>query len=124
MQAPAANHKETADTMLETFGLSNISPQVGKGFNRSANDACPCPWSLFTHERMAIALASIHCSADTQPKCCILAPLEYLPHQQKAVMFPSMLPCVPLYWQENSVELRLACTAGTTGRALSASSIC
>ena len=34
LQAPAANHKETADTMLETFGLSNIAPQVGKGFNR------------------------------------------------------------------------------------------
>jgi len=33
-QAPAANHKESADTMLETFVLSNISPQVGKGFNR------------------------------------------------------------------------------------------
>ncbi|BDA47734.1 probable endonuclease G, mitochondrial [Coccomyxa sp. Obi] len=32
--APAANHKETADTMLETFVLSNISPQVGRGFNR------------------------------------------------------------------------------------------
>ncbi|EIE23808.1 DNA/RNA non-specific endonuclease, partial [Coccomyxa subellipsoidea C-169] len=32
--APAANHKETADTMLETFVLSNTSPQVGRGFNR------------------------------------------------------------------------------------------
>ncbi|CAK0783055.1 hypothetical protein CVIRNUC_006250 [Coccomyxa viridis] len=32
--APAANHKESADTMLETFGLSNICPQVGRGFNR------------------------------------------------------------------------------------------
>ncbi|BDA51432.1 Endonuclease G, mitochondrial [Coccomyxa sp. Obi] len=32
--APAANHKETAETMWETFVLSNISPQVGKDFNR------------------------------------------------------------------------------------------
>lgn len=35
VQAPAANHKETADTMQETFSLSNISPQIGRGFNRS-----------------------------------------------------------------------------------------
>jgi endonuclease G len=33
-QAPAANHKASAETMLETFALSNISPQVGRGFNR------------------------------------------------------------------------------------------
>ena len=34
MQAPAANHKDSAESMLETFALSNISPQVGRGFNR------------------------------------------------------------------------------------------
>ncbi len=37
VQAPAANHKETAETMLETFVLSNTSPQVGRGFNRCAD---------------------------------------------------------------------------------------
>lgn len=40
VQAPAANHKETADTMQETFSLSNISPQIGRGFNRSAPKHC------------------------------------------------------------------------------------
>eukprot|EP00884_Botryococcus_braunii_P007375 jgi/Botrbrau1/16639/Bobra.0068s0058.3 len=32
--APAANHKATQETMQETFSLTNISPQVGAGFNR------------------------------------------------------------------------------------------
>lgn len=32
--APAANHKGSQKAMDETFSLSNISPQVGKGFNR------------------------------------------------------------------------------------------
>eukprot|EP00803_Ostreobium_quekettii_P000884 evm.model.scf_616EXC.2 EVM.evm.TU.scf_616EXC.2 scf_616EXC:9726-15614(-) len=32
--APAANHKDSQKAMDETFVLSNISPQVGKGFNR------------------------------------------------------------------------------------------
>jgi DNA/RNA endonuclease G (NUC1) len=32
--APAANHKISQDAMRDTFVLSNISPQVGKGFNR------------------------------------------------------------------------------------------
>ncbi|KAK9814237.1 hypothetical protein WJX72_002706 [[Myrmecia] bisecta] len=31
---PAANHKESKEALLETFTLSNVSPQVGKGFNR------------------------------------------------------------------------------------------
>lgn len=34
MQAPAANYKASQDAMADTFVLSNISPQVGKGFNR------------------------------------------------------------------------------------------
>ena len=34
MQAPAANYKGSQDAMADTFVLSNISPQVGKGFNR------------------------------------------------------------------------------------------
>ncbi len=46
--------------MLETFGLSNISPQVGKGFNRSAAHGCLCPWNPITHRRMTCALASMH----------------------------------------------------------------
>eukprot|EP00242_Pyramimonas_sp_CCMP2087_P005292 CAMPEP_0198203348 /NCGR_PEP_ID=MMETSP1445-20131203/6615_1 /TAXON_ID=36898 /ORGANISM="Pyramimonas sp., Strain CCMP2087" /LENGTH=365 /DNA_ID=CAMNT_0043874695 /DNA_START=122 /DNA_END=1219 /DNA_ORIENTATION=+ len=33
--APAANHKCSQEALDETFSLSNISPQVGKGFNRS-----------------------------------------------------------------------------------------
>ncbi|KIY96603.1 endonuclease, partial [Monoraphidium neglectum] len=32
--APAANHKASQKAMDETFALSNISPQVGVGFNR------------------------------------------------------------------------------------------
>eukprot|EP00887_Chlorella_sp_A99_P004193 scaffold23.g4193.t1 len=32
--APAANHKQSQETMDETFSLSNMSPQVGEGFNR------------------------------------------------------------------------------------------
>jgi endonuclease G, mitochondrial len=32
--APAANHKTSQAAMNETFSLSNISPQVGDGFNR------------------------------------------------------------------------------------------
>ena len=32
--APAANHKISQQAMEHTFTLSNISPQVGKGFNR------------------------------------------------------------------------------------------
>ena len=32
--APAANHKGSQDKMADTFVLTNISPQVGKGFNR------------------------------------------------------------------------------------------
>ncbi|KXZ47785.1 hypothetical protein GPECTOR_33g667 [Gonium pectorale] len=32
--APAANHKDSQKAMDETFSLVNISPQVGKGFNR------------------------------------------------------------------------------------------
>eukprot|EP01125_Pyxidicula_operculata_P005577 TRINITY_DN1960_c0_g1_i1.p1 TRINITY_DN1960_c0_g1~~TRINITY_DN1960_c0_g1_i1.p1 ORF type:complete len:486 (-),score=130.91 TRINITY_DN1960_c0_g1_i1:17-1474(-) len=31
---PAADHKETQELMNDTFFLSNISPQVGNGFNR------------------------------------------------------------------------------------------
>lgn len=34
VQAPAANYKGSQDAMADTFVLSNISPQVGKGFNR------------------------------------------------------------------------------------------
>ena len=34
LQAPAANHKGDQQGLAETFTLSNISPQVGKGFNR------------------------------------------------------------------------------------------
>ena len=34
MQAPAADHKGSQKALLDTFSLSNISPQVGKGFNR------------------------------------------------------------------------------------------
>lgn len=33
-QAPAANHKGSQRALEETFRLTNISPQVGKGFNR------------------------------------------------------------------------------------------
>ncbi|PRW44603.1 mitochondrial nuclease [Chlorella sorokiniana] len=32
--APASNHKTTQSTMDETFSLTNMSPQVGAGFNR------------------------------------------------------------------------------------------
>ncbi|MEW5317411.1 MAG: hypothetical protein WDW38_008708 [Sanguina aurantia] len=32
--APAANHKGSQQEMDETFSLVNVSPQVGKGFNR------------------------------------------------------------------------------------------
>ena len=32
--APASNHKATANELKETFSLSNIAPQVGRGFNR------------------------------------------------------------------------------------------
>jgi endonuclease G len=32
--APAGNHRLSQQTMSQTFVLSNISPQVGKGFNR------------------------------------------------------------------------------------------
>jgi DNA/RNA non-specific endonuclease len=35
-QAPAANHKGSQKALEETFKLTNISPQVGKGFNRCA----------------------------------------------------------------------------------------
>ena len=34
MQAPAANHRGNQQSLVETFSLANISPQVGKGFNR------------------------------------------------------------------------------------------
>jgi DNA/RNA non-specific endonuclease len=34
VQAPAANHKGSQKALEETFRLTNISPQVGKGFNR------------------------------------------------------------------------------------------
>ena len=36
-QAPAANHKGDQVALSETFSMSNMSPQVGKGFNRSGN---------------------------------------------------------------------------------------
>jgi len=32
--APAGNHKKSQELCDETFYLSNISPQVGAGFNR------------------------------------------------------------------------------------------
>ncbi|GMH42333.1 hypothetical protein BSKO_10252 [Bryopsis sp. KO-2023] len=32
--APAANHKSSQKAMNETFTMSNVSPQVGRGFNR------------------------------------------------------------------------------------------
>lgn len=32
--APAANHRASSAAMRDTFSLSNISPQVGPGFNR------------------------------------------------------------------------------------------
>jgi endonuclease G len=32
--APASNHKQSQQTMDETFVLSNTSPQVGVGFNQ------------------------------------------------------------------------------------------
>ncbi|KAK9867532.1 hypothetical protein WJX84_003042 [Apatococcus fuscideae] len=32
--APAANHRGNQQSLVETFSLANISPQVGKGFNR------------------------------------------------------------------------------------------
>ena len=38
--APAADHKGSQKAMEETFTLSNISPQVGKGFNRCAAARC------------------------------------------------------------------------------------
>ena len=31
---PAANHKGSQNNMADTFVLTNISPQVGRGFNR------------------------------------------------------------------------------------------
>ena len=34
--APAANHRYTQNATEETFFLSNMSPQVGKGFNRDS----------------------------------------------------------------------------------------
>ena len=34
--APAADHKGSQRAMEDTFTLSNVSPQVGKGFNRQA----------------------------------------------------------------------------------------
>ena len=41
VQAPAANHKGDQRALFETFSMSNMSPQVGKGFNRSGN-TCAC----------------------------------------------------------------------------------
>lgn len=38
-QAPAAAHKGSQKEMDETFSLTNISPQVGKGFNRWVGQA-------------------------------------------------------------------------------------
>jgi endonuclease G, mitochondrial len=32
--ACAANHRSSAETFKDTFSLANISPQVGRGFNR------------------------------------------------------------------------------------------
>lgn len=40
--APAANHKGSQRALEETFKLTNISPQVGKGFNRDY-------WARFEH---------------------------------------------------------------------------
>lgn len=34
--AAAANHRQSANAMKQTFTLSNIAPQVGQGFNRDA----------------------------------------------------------------------------------------
>ena len=34
IQAPAGDHKGSQKAMDETFSLTNISPQVGQGFNR------------------------------------------------------------------------------------------
>lgn len=38
-QAPAANHKGSQKALESTFLLTNISPQVGKGFNRQIPDS-------------------------------------------------------------------------------------
>jgi hypothetical protein len=54
VQAPAANHKETADTMQETFSLSNICPQIGRGFNRF------CPIILLLKPACLIVLQALH----------------------------------------------------------------
>lgn len=40
--APAANHKGSQKALEQTFTMSNISPQVGKGFNRDY-------WARFEH---------------------------------------------------------------------------
>ena len=38
VQAPAADHKGSQQALEQTFTLTNISPQVGKGFNRRVPD--------------------------------------------------------------------------------------
>lgn len=51
--APAANHKVSQDTIDETFSLTNVSPQVGAGFNRDY-------WARF--ERYVYELTQTCCS--------------------------------------------------------------
>ena len=71
LQAPAANHKGDQQGLAETFSLSNISPQVGKGFNR---------WGLLTNavwiatECPAVGTAQT-CIA--HPSCCLHCPCEH-----------------------------------------------
>ncbi len=68
-QAPAANHKGSQKALQETFKLTNISPQVGKGFNRCV------PWRCI-RDRSGIpsVLPAAYCRS--AGNCCLRSLLE------------------------------------------------
>ena len=71
-QAPAANHKGTQQALEQTFTLTNISPQVGKGFNRCCHGAPATQVAVIAasaHHHSGCALYGISCWA---PGCQLL----------------------------------------------------
>lgn len=80
-QAPAANHKGTQQALEQTFTLTNISPQVGKGFNR----CCPAHPPL---KSMLLACCNQSCiSTQAVPDCLTTA----AGHQDVSCMCKSIL---------------------------------
>ena len=73
--------------MLETFGLSNIAPQVGKGFNRSARPCMAYTWPMSHRKhRQSTAPASVQSLVHSSGRQATRqsAQLHYL-HQQLGV---------------------------------------